>query len=752
MNIMTIILSNIFVITIAILVFLLVFSGFFITHNNLGSDLVYGHGFEQPRYFEYYGSDPEQQKNPAIHSIDIPLNITILDQEDNRDGNNKSNSNSINTSKSSNLVSNSSTANITRQDEFGKGFCGMNSTTTAYSEYVLEYPLPQSCEMPLGIAVDSEDKQVWYISTKRGILGMYDITENKFKQYTIPQWYVREDPNGFSQVWDMKVDDENNDDELDDIWFTDTAQNAIWRFRESTEQFEIYRIPAQSESFGTTYPITINIVTNESEDEDSGNEKEDNDNDLKSIYFIGTFVPSLWYSEIDDLKNGTSDGIREVKLPIEYGFKNIDPFYVTSGSFEFDEERNSAWISMLSYSRKGQILEYDFDSKSFNIFGLPDDLSSPLGIVVGDNNLDTNSDRDDTFIELWITNPGTSTFYNYKISEPEKRKNDYDNTPTNAREASGDNMSYNIDIERYTTSMASPRIFGKPFHNFDTENNNDNKTHIDDLRNKYYTLPSWIKKSSDGAIWFNQQQGNKISRFDPSEQELVEYWIPSQNNEWGNCEEDGKSNGQGAIEQYTARIENCGIANVLNFALMESDEKGGSEDDDNMVEEVWFTEWSTNKIGRIDVSKDPPFDIKILESERELTVKRGESEEIKLTVEVDPKKFNDNQNNGNNDKNDNDEQTSVKGLSGHNDLIAMTAAGTFTSTGYLGNSTGHFDVPLISYDGTSDDNKDSDSDNEQEVSFVFTPSKNMIPGDYTLMLGAEDKSISILKAVKIHII
>jgi virginiamycin B lyase len=751
MNIMTIMLSNIFVITIAILVFLLMFSGFFITHNNLGIGFVYGHGFEQPRYFDYYGSNLEHQKNSAIHSVDIPLNITILDQENNRDVNN--NSNSINTSRSSNLVSNfSTTANITRQDEFRKGFCGVNSTTTAYSDYVLEYPLPQSCEMPLGIAVDNEDKQVWYISTKRGILGMYDITENKFEQYTIPQWYVREDPNGFSQVWDMKVDDENNDDELDDIWFTDTAQNAIWRFRESTEQFEIYRIPAQSESFGTTYPITINIVTNESEDEDSGDEKDDNDND-KSIYFIGTFVPSLWYSEINDLENGTTQGIREVKLPIEYGFKNIDPFYVTSGSFEFDEERNSAWISMLSYSRKGQILEYDFDSKSFNIFGLPDDLSSPLGIVVGDNNLDTNSDRDDTSIELWITNPGTSTFHNYKISEPEKRKNDYDNTPTNAREASGDNMSYNIDIERYTTSMASPRIFGKPFHNIDTENNNYNETHIDDLRNKYYTLPSWIKKSNDGAIWFNQQQGNKISRFDPSEQELVEYWIPSQNNEWGNCEEDGKSNEQGSIEQNSPRIGNCGIANVLNFALMESDEKGESGDDDNMVEEVWFTEWSTNKIGRIDVNEDPLFDIKILESDRELTVKRGESEEIKLIVEVDPKKVNDNQNNGNDDKSgDNDEQTSIKDLSRHDDLIAMTAAGTFTSTGYLGNSTGHFDVPLILNEATSDDNNDDDFDSEQEVSFVFTPSKNMIPGEYTLMLGAEDKSISILKAVKIHII
>ena len=37
----------------------------------------------------------------------------------------------------------------TKQAESRKGFCGINSTTTAYSDYVLEYMLPQDCEMPL---------------------------------------------------------------------------------------------------------------------------------------------------------------------------------------------------------------------------------------------------------------------------------------------------------------------------------------------------------------------------------------------------------------------------------------------------------------------------------------------------------------------------------------------------------------------------------------------------------------------------
>jgi virginiamycin B lyase len=749
---MTIMPSRVLLMMVSTLVFLYALYDFFIAPDNAGYGYVYGQGFDQREHFDSNGIDSERQKDPSIHLVDVPLNFTVLGKDDDKNDNN--NSNIINRFKSSNLPSDSSlVTNSTLQDEFTKGFCGTNSTITEYSDYVLEYELPQSCEMPLGIAVDSEDNQVWYVSTKKGILGMYDIAKNKFEQHTIPQWYVRENPKSFSQVWDVKIDDENND-ESDEIWFTDAAQNAIWRFKKSTGQFELYRIPGQSESFGTTYPITINIVTNESANGDSNDEEDFIKDGFKSIYFIGTFAPSLWYAEIEDLQNGTTSGIHELKLPIEHGFRNIDPFYVTSGSFEFDEDRNSVWISMLSYSRKGQILEYDLDSKAFNIFGLPDDLSSPLGIVLGDSNPDKNSNRGDTSTELWITNPGTSIFHNYEVSEREKMKSEDENKQDSAREARIDHTSYDVDIERYTTSMASPRIFGIPFHN--SSSNIDNSAdgiQINDLRNKYYTLPSWIKKSSDGSIWFNQQQGNKISKFDPSEQELVEYWIPSQNSEWGNCKDVVRSN-----KQYHNVVKNCGIANVLNFALMENDDKGREEDWNNAVEEVWFTEWSTNKIGRIDASKNLPFEIKIPESDREVTVKRGESEKIELVIEKNLKKDYEDQNDdiddsaGKDDNNDDaDEETPIRGMSGYNDLIMMTAAGTFTSTGYLGNSTGYFDVPIISYEQNSDDN-DNDDVIEQEVSFVFTPSENMIPGEYTLMLGAEDKSISILKAVQMHIL
>ncbi len=698
------------------LVFLNTFYFFYIPYN-INNNYVYGQ--EYIRFSpasNNNGSDSINKENAFVHSIDTPLEITVLEKE-----NNRTDTDILNSRENYRLTSDA----IRKQQEFKTGFCGINSTATGFSEYVVEYTLPQDCEMPLAIVVDSEDNEVWYVSTKRGLLGKYDINNDKFEQYLIPHWKVRDDPRGFSQVWDMKIDNEKNGSS--DIWFTDTAQNAIWRFKKSTEQFEMYKIPAQSESFGTTYPITINVVTN----------KSDNDNNDKSIFFIGTFFPSLWFAEIDKLKNDTANGIHEIQLPTEYGFSNIDPLYVTSGSFAFDEDRNSVWISMLSYTRKGQIFEYNLDSKSFNVFGLPDDLSSPLGIVVGDDDDGDDDDQEDK-PDLWVTNPGTSTFYNFELNEQEVIEGDGDvQTMTEERDKE---ISSNVNIEKYTTSMASPRIFGRSFYDY----NNSNETEGDDLRSKYYTLPSWIKKASDGSIWFNQQQGNKIARFDPSEKLLVEYWIPSQNKEWGSCD----SKEEDSTNKNNNMTRGCGIANVLNFALKESNKKGDEDEDErNTVEEVWFTEWATNKIGRINTEKDLPFNIEIFESDEELTIKRGESENIKMILTTNEEFIeNDDKQSKGIGNNARTELSRFSDLATLDNLITTTAAGTFTSTGYLGNSTGYFDIPVLSFD------QDKNGDGEQEVSFVFIPSKDMTPGDYVLMLGAENKSVSVLKAVKITVI
>ena len=566
-------------------------------------------------------------------------------------------------------------------ETFQKEFCGVDANPNS-NEYITEYVLPQTCEMPLGIAADEDDNgvddndnnndltnKVWYVSTKKGLLGSYNIEEDKFdKEHLIPNWKVRESPRGFSQVWEIEVDSRRRG-EGGDVWFTDEQQNAIWRFIKSSKTFEMYIIPGKSEDFGTTYPLSIEF----------------DPNNKNIIYFVGTYSPSLWIADISEMKNGTSDGISQIPIPIEEEFRGIDSVYITTGSIAFDNKRDAIWISVLSYAaQKGQIFKYDVDKKSFDVYDLPEDekgLSSPWGLVVDE----IHNDGD-----LWITNPGTSLFY--------KLDPDDDND----------------NIIKFVTSKTSPRIFG----DINTINTNNN---ISSIYKNSYTQPSWIKKSNDGSIWFNEQQGNKIARFDPSNMELIEYWVPTQNRLWGVCSNDDNNSdsiSNNNIVSSNSNKQTCGIANVLQFSI-------GQDRDDSEDYQIWFTEWSENKIGKLEVDDDDddrnlPFSITVFESDKELTMERGEREKIQVRV-----------------------KSAESPLSSSSlDNIRMIASGTFTSTGDLGNSIGYFTEQSISMDAGE----------EREVSFTFIPSTDLKPGDYVLMIGAENDSISYLRAITIKVI
>ena len=145
-------------------------------------------------------------------------------------------------------------------ETFKNGFCGIDAKPNS-THYVTEYVLPQSCEMPLGIDVDIREDKVWYVSTKHGILGSYDFEEDKFnEEVRIPTWISRNNAREFSQVWDVKVDNRRGGN--GDVWFTDEKQNALWRYVESSDTFEMYPIPGESQDFGTIYPASIELVPN----------------------------------------------------------------------------------------------------------------------------------------------------------------------------------------------------------------------------------------------------------------------------------------------------------------------------------------------------------------------------------------------------------------------------------------------------------------------------------------------------------
>lgn len=480
--------------------------------------------------------------------------------------------------------------------QFQERFCGLGSDARS-TNYVTEYVLPGKCEVPLGIEVHGN--QVWYTSTKNGTLGTYNIAEAEFgPEYRVPSWPASSSPTGLSMTWSTKADNDGN------IWFTDEAQRSLWRFDVSERSFDTFPVSAR-------LPVSIDFDA-------QGN-----------IYFIGVQSTSLFVGNTSEMRDGMSSGINEVALPLG-GFAGITAGQVNSGGLAVDRQNNDVWVSLLSFQRKGQLVQYDIDSKNITrVVDLPSDITSPVGLALdGDGN-------------LWVTDHGTNIFFRYELASQE--------------------------ITKFVTSVASPRI------------------HAGRELPDAYTLPYWIEKSPDTSLlWFNQHTGNKIASFDPATLTLTEYWVPTQNSKWAVCPEDSDVA--------------CGLANAMQI----SSGPGGH---------VWFTEWTENKIARVDSSKPAPVSVSILQDE--VIVARGTSIEIPVTFEA---------------------RSAFAG--------SPIASSSLTPNGLLGNSTGIFseeEISLQAGEGT-------------QISYTFTAAGSTDPGKYTLMLGVENNEISVLKAVIVNVV
>lgn len=509
-------------------------------------------------------------------------------------------------------------SNSSAIEQFREQFCGIESNPNS-NNYVTEYKMPHPCEMPLGIAVDSQVGKIWYISTKQGVLGDYNLKSKKFdKEVSIPIWSVRKNPIDFSNVWSLKVDRSRNS-----IWFTDEKQNSIWRYTNSIG-FNIYKIPEISPAFGTISPVSLDL-------DPKGN-----------VYFVGMHSSALWFGNSTLMKNNTSDGIIKIPMPMN-SLGGIDSKQISIGSMTLDSKRNTIWISVSALESQGEVLRYNITSRTFNTFVLPEQLSLPVGLAVDNNG------------NLWLTDHGTSIFYMLGTN------------------------SHNVTL--FATSKASPKIYGL---------NNSNS-----LPEDANTLPYWMEKDPvDGSLWFNEHQGNKLGKFDPVNNTLYEYWIPTQNRLWEDCPPTSKT---------------CGIANVLQFSVGQNGK-------------TWFSELSENKLGSIDPrtsnhndSHRMPFSISI--TTQELKIKRGQSVVINVNI-------------------------STTGSTSSSNHIYMVSSGTFTPTGDLGNSTGTFSEQTFTLGPFQ----------SKEVSYIFTPAPDLGLGEYTLMLGAQNDAMTIMRAIKVDIV
>ena len=269
-----------------------------------------------------------------------------------------------------------------------------------------------------------------------------------------------------------------------------------------------------------------------------------------NIFFVGIRSQSLWIGNISLMKSGTSDGITKIPLPVE-DFKDFDPSIISTGSIVVDKKNNNVWISVLAFGYKGQIYKYDIANKAFKKYDIGD-LPSPVGMTLDEKG------------NIWISDHGTSIFV--KLN------------PLNGT------------LTKYVTSLVSPKIFAG-----------------ETISNQAYTLPYWMKKGLNNSIIFNEHTGNKIGIFYPEKLTLVEYWIPSQNKQFGQCPPESPEN-------------SCGIGNILQIT------------NESYNRSVWFTEWTENKIGYVNTSIPLPFSITT--TENEITLSPGESKEIKFEIKA----------------------------------------------------------------------------------------------------------------------
>jgi virginiamycin B lyase len=369
---------------------------------------------------------------------------------------------------------------------FQERYCGTGGQVMTTS-YLTEFGLPSNCEMPLAIEADGE--RVWYVSTKNGALGSFNVAEGRFEQERqIPSWPTRSNPTLFSMAWSAKADNNGN------IWFTDERQRALWRFNESQETFSMFPIAAQ-------LPSSIAFDSQ------------------GKIYFSGVQSTSIFIGDPAIMKDGTPEGITEVHLPLD-GFSENDRKFVTTGSLIVDQQNNKVWVSLLAFQKKGQLVLYDIASASVErVIDLPTDITSPVGLV-----LDASGD-------LWITDHGTNIFAKYDQTTGEFEK--FVTSVASPRIYAGRDLpnAYTLPywIER---SPDSPLLWfnqhtGNKISSFDPEKLVLTEYWVPSQNSNWASCPAdsdscgianalQISSTSDGQTWFTEWTQNKIGLVDGS--------------------------------------------------------------------------------------------------------------------------------------------------------------------------------------------------------------------------------------------
>ncbi|MFQ5941109.1 MAG: hypothetical protein ACE5KA_05355 [Nitrososphaerales archaeon] len=413
-------------------------------------------------------------------------------------------------------------------------------------------------------------------------------------------------------------------DENGIVWFAQSAARKIGKFDPQTEQFSEFPLPDAKEQ-EKILPVAsiwdmefdkdgnlwfVDVVANAIWKFTPTRETFELFNiptttEFKTSYPINFNFDNegnIWFSEIYGKKIGfldtanarheTSEGIREFSASVDLE---------TLGPLAFDNN-GDIWFTALTYPVSGKLMKFNPQSTAFTTYDLPTGIASPVGIVI------------DRHGNLWINDHGTSAFFKL-------------NPATNV-------------LTTYVTSLPRPSTSLGLYEDCLTQPNGSSLT----CAGLPVSLPYWNTIDKQGRIWFNVHQGNSMAVFDPGEETLIEYFVPTQNSEWGACE---------------GYQDPCGIANPLQFSLAPDGK-------------VWFTEWSENKIAVLNSNLPLPIELEIVD--KHFDVSLGEDAKIELKVTAKEKLESD---------------------------VEMRISGTIVPTGKLFNMRAHYSEQKLSFDEPS---------------------------------------------------
>ena len=209
-------------------------------------------------------------------------------------------------------------------------------------------------------------------------------------------------------------------------------------------------------------------------------------------------------------------------------------------------------------------------------------------------------------------------------------------------------------------------------------------TSLPTSRENTTTLPYW-NLIKDNRVWFNEHEGNAIAYFDIENMTLIEYQIPTRGEIWGNT------------------------SNPLKFDL---DNRGSA----------WFTEWTENKIGKLDSGKlgKLPLWLSVSKDKVELDTQSLRGDQLEILVHPN--------------------RTDLE------KPVTMTVASSVSHSGRLWNMTGDFSENEFSF---------LEGRNEEEDPYSITlwlePSEHLQPGDYTVTIGARYDSVTYNKVVDMQV-